>query len=91
LKNKMKKLNETYIHEETNITFDVLFEEKESTNSYDGLIPIRDKKIVKKVKINSSKNDYRNNNGFVFNRSNPETITKIGRALLEIGEFCEKL
>ena len=81
----MLKINETYKHEGTGITFSVEFEETFNPTTD------ADTVIKKKVNIASSPNEYRNGNGFVFKHSKPEVITKIGKALLEIGEFCEKL
>jgi hypothetical protein len=85
----MKKLNETYVHEETGITFDVQYETKE-------MYPVGldvEKRTTKKIQIQPSGQSgwVRGDKGFVFNRSKAETIKKIGKALLEIGEFCEKL
>ena len=81
----MLKINETYKHEETAITFDVEFEEKYPVGG--------EKEIRKKVRVMPSDSSgwVRGDKGFVFNKSKPETITKIGKALLEIGEFCEEL
>jgi hypothetical protein len=70
----MKKINETYLHEDTGIQFDVEYKEN--------------KKILK---IKPSFNGYKNNTSFVFNHSNPETVIKIGKALLDIGNFCKEL
>ena len=75
----MKKINETYIHETTGIKFDIETEYNVSGGTR------------KRVRIDSNPASYKNIDGFVFNRSSPETIIKIATALLEIGEFTEKL
>ncbi len=75
----MKKINETYQHEETGIHFNVEW-------NYNV-----DLDCQKKVKIIPSKNNYKLEKGFIFDRSKTITIINIGRALLEIGEFVEKL
>ena len=82
----MRKINETYQHEGTGIEFEIEF-----STVFDNLN--EPNKTEKKVKIMPSANSgwVRGDKGFVFNRSKPEVIQKIGRALLEIGEFCEKL
>jgi hypothetical protein len=71
----MKKINETYLNEATGIQFDIEYKNGE-----------------KKVRITPVPNSYKDSDlGFIFNRSKPETIIKIGQTLLEIGNFCEEL
>lgn len=85
----MRKINESYLHEETGMTFDIEYEEKVGNLYLNGETKI----VTKKVKIMPSAQSgwVRGDKGFVFNRSKPETIKMIGKALLEIGEFVEKL
>jgi hypothetical protein len=71
----MIKINETYRHEESGIQFDVKYQEPYGTN--------------KRVLVVPSYG--RMEQGFVFNRSDPKTIIKIGKALQEIGEFVSEL
>lgn len=87
----MRKINESYLHEETGIMFDVEWVEHSTGVNFIG--EPSPKVYIKKVKIMPSAQSgwVRGDKGFVFNRSKPETIKKIGQALLEIGEFVEKL
>lgn len=81
----MIKLNETYQYKENDleIKFDVEYAYKDGT-----LNP-----PTKKVRIEPSQQSgwSSGQKGFVFNRSSPATINKIGQALLDIGKFVEKL
>jgi len=77
----MEKLNETYVHKETGIKFDIQF------NYHKNDFVTKTNKVL----VVPNTNGYNIEKGFVFNRSNPETIKMIGKALQEIGEFCEKL
>lgn len=87
----MKKINESYLHEETGMTFEVEYVEHSTGVNFIG--EPSPWVYIKKVKIMPSTQSgwVRGDKGFVFNRSNPETIKRIGQALLEIGEFTEKL
>ena len=79
----MKRISETFQHEGTGIKFDVDFEPN--------LLNLNDVNVFNnKVRIIPTTNGY-DNKGFVFNRSNPDRIIIVAKALLEIGEFCEKL
>jgi hypothetical protein len=73
----MKKLNETYLHESTGITFDI---------QYDG-----EKKKVRIINGSNLVISGNKETAFIFNRSKPETIIKVANALLEIGNFVETL
>ena len=75
----MKKVNETYLHEETGIRFDI--EHSDDKN--------KKVRISNGIKMVSGRAE--NEHAFIFNRSKPETIIKIAKTLLEIGEFCQKL
>lgn len=81
----MRKINETYLHEETGISFEVEYEKN---------IELRDENPVnKRVKILPSGVGVigLNKQSFVFSRSKPEMVIKIGQALLDIGKFCNTL
>ena len=77
----MKKLSEKYNHIDTGITFEL----KYSTSIVNGV------KSSNTVVIKPSENAIFRSQGFVFSNSTPETVIKIGKALLEIGKFVEKL
>lgn len=93
----MIKINEVYQHEETGIVFDVEYVTKAChlpgafvTIGHVCVVPGAG---VKRVRITPSQQSgwVRGEKGFIFSRSKPEMIKKIGQALLEIGEFTEKL
>ena len=73
----MKKINEKYQHE-SGITAKVWFEEKQSLAGVD---------IRKSVRLQGTDGKIE----FVFNKSKPETIRKVGKAFIEIADFIEKL
>jgi hypothetical protein len=76
----MEKTNESYVHKETGIKFDV------SWNYSNDLDTQKQVKIIPSGGLN-----FPDSKGFVFNRSKVATIQKIATALLEIGNFVEKL
>lgn len=91
----MIKINEVYIHEATGIEFNVSFAHGEQVICTDALCS-RDCNRhgpAKRVVITPSNHSGWSNGskGFVFQGSKPEMISKVGRALTEIGEFVEKL
>ena len=78
----MKLKTQTYEHEATGITAEISFEEKLSHYGED-----RQSIIKKKITIKTSDGDKE----FIFEKSNAETIKKVGEAFLEIAELAKNL